>query len=100
MRSTRYQLGAEHAVGRRLLEVACGAAMGAEVLSAASAFYVATDVDMANVAVAAASMSTAGLSCSNAVVNDAAHLPYPNSSFDTVMMFEAIYYLESPGASR
>jgi SAM-dependent methyltransferase len=72
------------------LELACGAGIGLGLLSSCSHSLVAGDIDENILEIAR---------CNNAAecrLIDAQHLPYDDNSFDTIILFEAIYYLKEP----
>ena len=88
MLRTRYAWAAQHAAGKEVLEVACGAGLGLGCLARAAASVEAGDIDEANCRVARAANPKIGVR-----VLDAAELPFDDASFDLVLLFEAVYYL-------
>ncbi len=92
----RYGLAGRRAVGRRVLEVACGSGMGLAYLASLAREVVGCDIDQANLA--RARQTCQGLERVRLDWGDAQDLPYPDASFDLVLLYEAIYYL--PDAAR
>jgi SAM-dependent methyltransferase len=91
MLATRYGWAAAEGAGGALLEVACGAGLGLGWLAEAAARVVGIDLDPANCALArAAHDGEPRIAVARA---DALALPFPERSFDTVVLFEALYYL-------
>jgi ubiquinone/menaquinone biosynthesis C-methylase UbiE len=90
----RYHLAALHAAGRDVLEVGCGAGLGLGWLSSQARRLVGGDYCSSN-------LRTAQRHYNGRVPLlrfDAAALPFRASSFEVVVMFEALYYLPRPGA--
>ena len=87
----RYAWAASQARGGRTLEAACGAGLGLGMLAAASAAVVGFDLDPHNCALAREAY--AGEPHIEIETGDAASLPFAAGSFDTVVLFEALYYL-------
>ena len=88
----RYHWATRRAEGRQVLEVACGAGLGIGLVAAAVATMAAGDfspevLDNARAAVP----EDVALS-----VFSAEDLPFEDGSFDTILMFEAIYYVPRP----
>lgn len=91
---TRYHLARRLSAGRDVLEAACGAGVGLGLISSVASFTAAGDIDPENCASAQATYEgRPGISIQRL---DAQALPFPDSSFDTVILLEAIYYLPSP----
>ncbi len=92
MLTTRYAWAVERAQGREVLEVACGAGLGLAWLASAALSVEAGDIDGHN-------CKLAKEGCPKVRVHrmDASCLPFPDSSFDLVVLFEAIYYLPDAG---
>ena len=88
----RYSLAAEMAVGRRVLEVSCGAGIGFGLLLDAAQSLTACDFST-SVLVLAQNAVSSQVALSAA---DAQHLPYAANAFDLILSFEAIYYLPQP----
>lgn len=85
----RYCLGATLAQGKDVLEVACGAGIGLGVLQQSARSLVGCDYTGQVLAVAQRHYGRrVPLVCA-----DAQHLPLAEQSFDLVLSFEAIYYL-------
>ncbi len=89
----RYALAAEHAQGRRVLEVACGAAGGLAYLAGRAAG--AAGLDYTGAVLQQARARLPGLPL---VQGDAQRLPFANAHFDLLLCFEAIYYLRDQAA--
>lgn len=85
----RYRLGAALAQGKDVLEVACGAGIGLGVLQQSARSLVGCDYTSQVLAVAQQHYGRrVPLVCA-----DAQNLPFADHSFDLVLSFEAIYYL-------
>lgn len=94
MLQARYGWAARYAVGADVLEAACGAGLGLGMLARLARSVAAGDLDEANLAAARETYQNApGISLRRL---DAMELPYPEESFDLVLLFEALYYLPSP----
>ena len=91
MLEARYAWAVEQARAKDVLEVACGAGLGLEALARVARKIRAGDLDAANTALA--ERAAAGLANTLVEKFDALDLPYPESSFDLVLLFESIYYL-------
>lgn len=88
----RYRTAASYAGGKDVLEVGCGAGQGLGYLARRARSVIGGDFTDANLRQARRHYNgTAGL-----VRLDAHHLPFPEASFDLVVLFEAIYYLAQP----
>jgi SAM-dependent methyltransferase len=88
----RYAFGAARAVGRRVLEVACGAGIGLGYLAPAARQVVGMDVT-ARLLLQAQAHYGAGIPL---LGGDAQQMPFVDGSFDLILCFEAIYYLQNP----
>jgi ubiquinone/menaquinone biosynthesis C-methylase UbiE len=93
---TRYHLARSHCVDKDVLEVACGAGLGLGYLSQTARSVVGADIDDAILNVARESYS--GQRKVRLLKADAESLEFSDASFDTVLLFEAIYYL--PNAAK
>jgi SAM-dependent methyltransferase len=91
MLSTRYDWAAGHASGKDVAEVACGAGLGLGWIAHMARSVEAGDLNAANCR--AASQTYAGREKIRVRRMDAQHLPFPDASFDLLLLFEAIYYL-------
>lgn len=88
----RYRWAANYCTGKDVLELACGAGFGLGILIDAAASLTAGDIDRRLVERAKATYGSV-LPIS---VLDATRLPFPENSFDVVILFEAIYYIADP----
>jgi ubiquinone/menaquinone biosynthesis C-methylase UbiE len=87
----RYHWAAKLCGGKDVLEVACGSGPGLRTLEAVSRKVVAGDISPGLVEMARShSGSNVDLH-----VFDASSMPFPQETFDVVIIFEAIYYLPS-----
>lgn len=91
---TRYKFASQFCHGRRVLEVACGAGQGLGYLARVATRVVGGDIDEENLK--CASNHYQGQSNIEIKKLDAHHLTFEGKSFDTILLFEAIYYLEQP----
>lgn len=90
---TRYDLAARYSVEKDVFEVACGAGVGLGMLASVAHRVVGGDIDGQNCAVARTSYG--GRADVEVMELDALQLPFPASSFDVVVLYEALYYLPS-----
>jgi len=88
----RYHLAAEHSRGKRVLEVACGSGIGLGYLAQMAAMVVGGDYTESLLRTARAYYQERA----PLIRLDAQALPFRNGSFDTIVLFEAIYYLPDP----
>jgi ubiquinone/menaquinone biosynthesis C-methylase UbiE len=90
----RYRFVREFALGKEVLEVACGSGMGLGYISSIAKRVVGVDIDKKNVAFA----KELYLGEKNIQVSlmDAHYLSFPDNSMDLIFLFEAIYYLKNP----
>ena len=91
---TRYHFAREHCVDKDVLEVACGSGFGLGYLASRARSVTGGDIDETNLSVARRSYH--GRPQIRLHRQDAEHLDSPDNSFDTLLMFEAIYYLRNP----
>jgi 2-polyprenyl-3-methyl-5-hydroxy-6-metoxy-1,4-benzoquinol methylase len=91
MLETRYRWAAEHASGKDVLEVACGAGLGLGWLAERARRVEAGDIDAENCHIAQETYR--GQSKVRVQRMDALDLPFEAGSFDVVLLFEALYYL-------
>jgi len=90
----RYAFAAQRAAGKDVLEVACGSAQGLGLVAQTARRTVGGDYTFALVRDAARHYrSRVAFVCL-----DGQQLPFPDSSFDLVLCYEALYYL--PDAER
>ncbi len=92
MLNTRYGWAGELAEGKEVLEVACGSGIGLGHLATRAKRVVGGDYDPKLTAVAKKQYGGR----IEVQEMDAQSLPFPDASFDVVMLFEAIYYLDRP----
>jgi ubiquinone/menaquinone biosynthesis C-methylase UbiE len=91
MLMTRYKLAIEYAQNKDVLELACGTGTGLGYISSVAKSVVGGDIDPSNIAIAQntyqdrQSISVKEL--------DVCNLPFPDKTFDTILFFEAIYYI-------
>jgi len=90
----RYRFARKFAHGKVVLEVACGSGMGLLYLADAAQRAVGLDIDARNLRAASGLERNGRAVCVH--VADAQALPYPATSFDLVVNYEAIYYLAEP----
>ena len=91
MLAARYAWAASRAIAKDVLEAGCGAGLGLPIIAQVARSVHAGDVDADN-------LQDAVVACaeeSNVELRrfPAEHLPYPDESFDLVLLFEAIYYV-------
>jgi SAM-dependent methyltransferase len=86
----RYHWAAQACQGKDVLEVGCGAGQGLTILARVAKSLVAGDYSPEVLAVARANFPTVPLS-----VFEAEHLPFNDASFDVVLLFEALYYVDA-----
>ncbi|MFN3975396.1 MAG: class I SAM-dependent methyltransferase [Dehalococcoidia bacterium] len=94
MAVTRYALAARHAQGKEVLEVACGPGMGLGMLAKTAKRVVGGDYTRGLLRHAQRHYQGRV----PLVQLDAHALPFRDASFDLVLLYEAIYYLEHPEA--
>jgi len=96
MMLTRYHLAAERSRDKNVLEVGCGAGTGLGYLARVARRVVGGDIEDANLAHAREHYRD------NAKVHlvrfDAQVSPFPPASFDTILLYEVVYYL--PDAAK
>lgn len=93
---TRYELAVKYAEGKDVLEVACGAGVGLGRIAQVARRVVGGDIDERNCAIA--SETYKGRPEVEMRQLDAERIPYPSCSFDLVILYEALYYLNSADA--
>jgi ubiquinone/menaquinone biosynthesis C-methylase UbiE len=91
---TRYKFAAQYCGKKDVLEVACGSGIGLGYLAKTARTVTGGDVDEDNLSYANKTYRDR----SNVIVQylDAHHLPFQSQSFDAVILYEAIYYLNDP----
>lgn len=90
----RYNFAAPHCQGKDVLEVACGAGLGLGCLAQNAKMVVGGDIDENILKFALQTYQDRKNIDIKAL--DACKLPFEEDSFDVVILFEAIYYLEKP----
>ncbi len=93
MLEARYAWAVKRARGKDVLEAGCGAGMGLPGLADVARSVQAGDVDTENLCAARALCA----GHSNIMLREfhAEELPFPDESFDLVLLFEAIYYVQN-----
>lgn len=94
MMVTRYDLARRHCRGKDVLEVACGSGIGLGYLARDANHVIGGDVD--EQVLAYARRHYQGRSNIEILQLDAHQLPLSDNSLDTVVLFEAVYYLADP----
>jgi SAM-dependent methyltransferase len=89
----RYRFALDFVRGKDVLEVACGSGIGLGLLAKHAKRIEGGDIDKKNISVAADLNRHDGIEIREM---DAHALPYEKNSFDVVLLFEAIYYMEHP----
>lgn len=89
---TRYRFASDYCSGKEVLEVACGSGQGLGYLAKKAKHVVGGDYDVKIVDIAKKHYKDRF----EIKQIDAHNLPYPDNSFDVVIMYEAIYYLSNP----
>lgn len=92
----RYRFALQFCKDKDVLEVACGAGQGLGYLASAARKVAGGDIDEG--CLEFARQHYAGRSGIELRQLDAHKLPYPDDSFDVVLLYEAIYYLQDPKA--
>jgi SAM-dependent methyltransferase len=90
----RYRFARDYCSDRDVLEAACGAGQGLGYLATHAKSVVGCDIDEECLSFARKHyVNRKGVHIDKA---DAQSLPYPDATFDVVLLFEAIYYLPEP----
>jgi ubiquinone/menaquinone biosynthesis C-methylase UbiE len=90
----RYRFVKDYGVGKDILEAACGSGIGLGFLAQSAMHMVGGDINKANVAVAKQLYRHHDRIL--LLEMDAHRLPFGVNSFDVILLFEALYYLEQP----
>lgn len=90
----RYRFAKDYINKGQVLEVGCGSGMGLVYLSESASKVVGGDIDKNNIELA--SQYCTGNTNISVIELDAHKLPFPDKSFDVILLFESIYYLENP----
>ena len=88
----RYHFAKKFAIGKDVLEVACGAGLGLGYLGKVAKSIIGGDIDETNVNIARNYYKDK----IKIDIMDAHFLPFENEQFDLVLLYEAIYYLKEP----
>jgi len=93
MMTTRYGLAEKFAENKDVLEIGCGTGIGLGWLATSARLVIGGDIDLANLEVAKKSYK----SRPNIQIQqmNACELAVENESLDTIVIFEAIYYLDN-----
>lgn len=90
----RYHFARQFSIDKEVLEIACGSGMGLGYLAKAAKTVTGGDIDEKNLSFSRKHYTNRE---NISVLHlDAHQLPFPNENFDTIILFEAIYYLEKP----
>ena len=89
----RYFFAQDYIESKDILEVACGSGIGLGFLAQKARSVVGGDIDKKNVAIAYALYKDTPIMIEEI---DAHNIHHDDHSFDVVLLFEAIYYLENP----
>jgi ubiquinone/menaquinone biosynthesis C-methylase UbiE len=89
----RYRFALDFVAGGRVFEVACGSGMGLTFLADRASLVIGGDIDPANLRLAVSRNVDPKIALNRM---DAHHLPFRGRVFDVLVLFESLYYLESP----
>lgn len=93
---TRYHWASRHVVGKRVLELGCGAGVGlGYMLNKGAAIVVGGDIEERNLNLARQHYT--GRSRLELAIMDAQSIPRSDSSYDVVILFEAVYFIPDAG---
>lgn len=90
----RYHFAKQFASGKDVVEVACGTGIGLKFLTTVAKNVVGGDVDETNLKIAKNNIRNSTVA--DVRFMDAHNLPLEDNSCDVILLFEAIYYLQSP----
>jgi SAM-dependent methyltransferase len=90
---TRYNLAKEYSINKDIIEIACGSGIGLGYLSEVATSVVGGDIDQELLKIS--NVNNYDKDKISIHFLDAQNIPFPNLHFDTIIFFEAIYYLES-----
>ncbi len=93
---TRYHLARQYSQGKDVLEVACGTGQGLGYMAQVANTVTGGDIDEKNVSTAKAHYQSRPQIKID--ILDAHQLQFPDKSFDLILIYEALYYLERPQA--
>ncbi len=93
MLATRYQFAASFSKEKDVLEAACGSGIGLGYLARTAKKLVGIDIDPRNVKTALDHYKSRNIEVQSM---DAQEMSFEDQSFDVVILFEAVYYLERP----
>ncbi len=91
---TRYKFARTYCQGKDVLEVACGTGQGLGFLASSARRVVGGDINDDNLEIAQKKYTGRG----NIEIRkmDAHTIDFPDQSFDVILLYEALYYLEEP----
>ena len=92
MMMTRYSLAKDYSINKDVLEIACGSGTALGYLSEVAESVVGGDIDLDLLKIASTNNEN-DLKISVKFI-DAQNIELPNTYFDTIIFFEAIYYLD------
>jgi ubiquinone/menaquinone biosynthesis C-methylase UbiE len=90
----RYNLARSYSDNKDVLEIACGSGMGLGYLASVAKSVTGGDINEINLSFA--EKQYAKNEKIKVLKIDAHNLPFPDDSFDVVVLFEALYYLNNP----
>ncbi len=91
---SRYRFAVDFCPAKDVLEVACGGGQGLGLLAANAKYVVGGDFESKNLTYAR--QTYAKKPNVQVIQLDAHHLPFLDTSFDLILIYEAIYYLKNP----
>jgi SAM-dependent methyltransferase len=91
----RYRFALDFCEAKDVLEVACGSGLGLGFMARKARCVVGGDIDEKNIRLARRLEKGPN---TRIIAMDAHRLPFRDRSFDVLLLFEAIYYFESPEA--
>lgn len=89
---SRYKFGSLYCESKDVLEIACGGGQGLGLIAKTAKSVVGSDYEISNIETAKKTFS--GLPNIQLNQFDAHNIPYPENSFDVILIYEAIYYLK------
>jgi len=91
---SRYKFAKKFAIGKRVLEVGCGSGIGLGYLGEVAESVIGGDIE--GKSILAAQSFYVNKRNIETIILDAENLPFERDSFDLLIIFETIYYLECP----